>query len=52
MVKYPKNGRGGNRENMDAQGDYKITAYSDPSYIENFINGTSKSNFRFNDYQR
>lgn len=38
----PENGRGGNRENMDAQGDYKITAYSDPSYIENFINGTSK----------
>ena len=38
----PENGRGGNRENMDAQGDYKITAYSDPSYIENFINGTYK----------
>lgn len=27
---------------MTSQGDYKITAYSDPSYIENFINGTSK----------
>ena len=27
---------------MTSQGDYKITAYSNPSYIENFINGTSK----------
>ena len=34
--------RGQGKENMDSQGDYKITAYSDPSYIENFINGTSK----------
>lgn len=33
---------GQGKENMDSQGDYKITAYSDPSYIENFINGTSK----------
>lgn len=30
------------RENMPSQGDFKITAYSDTSYIENFINGTSK----------
>ena len=34
--------RGPEKENMTSQGDYKITAYSDPSYIENFINGTSK----------
>ena len=34
--------RGQGKENMDSQGDYKITAYSNPSYIENFINGTSK----------
>lgn len=34
--------RGQGKENIGSQGDYKITAYSDPSYIENFINGTSK----------
>ena len=34
--------RGQGKENMDSQGNYKITAYSNPSYIENFINGTSK----------
>ena len=34
--------RGQGKENMGSQGDYKITAYSDPSYIENFINGTSR----------
>ena len=39
-VEIPK--RGQEKENINAQGDYKITAYSDPSYIENFINGTSK----------
>lgn len=33
--KKPDN-RGGN------QGDFKITAYSEVSYIENFVNGTSK----------
>ena len=33
---------GQEKENMTNQGDYKITAYSDSSYIENFINGTSK----------
>lgn len=40
--KMSEGDRGGNRENMASQGDYKITAYSDPSYIENFVNGTSK----------
>lgn len=35
-------GERGNKENMISQGDFKITAYSDTSYIENFINGTSK----------
>ena len=34
--------RGQGKENIGSQGDYKITAYSNPSYIENFINGTSK----------
>ncbi len=36
---------GGGRENDEvqaSQGDFKITAYSDTSYIENFIKGTSK----------
>ena len=33
---------GQGKENIGSQGDYKITAYSNPSYIENFINGTSK----------
>lgn len=35
-------GRGENKQNMESLGDFKITAYSDTSYIENFINGTSK----------
>ena len=34
--------RGQGKENIGSQGDYKITAYSNPAYIENFINGTSK----------
>lgn len=38
----PRGDIGGNGDDMTSQGDYKITAYSDPSYIENFINGTSK----------
>ncbi len=38
--KMPDPGQG--KENMTNQGDYKITAYSDSSYIENFINETSK----------
>lgn len=29
-------------EVQTSQGDFKITAYSDTAYIENFINGTSK----------
>lgn len=32
----------GHMEQMKSQGDFKITAYSDVSYIENFIDGTSK----------
>ena len=38
----PRGDIGGNGDDMTSQGDYKITAYSDSSYIENFINGTSK----------
>lgn len=38
----PRGDIGGNGDDMTSQGDYKITAYSNPSYIENFINGTSK----------